>query len=225
MTEPEGKDTTIMIYGQTPWRYTFSTVCISSKLLLTLLNSSRNWSLCCLAEFKCTSISWAPSCALSSFSCNSLFSRWHKVQEFEPLDFWYDSWWDSWWNFWWDFVWTFPAATCPAIDPLNESLVNETFVDENGTLLALNKGGTSGCVHCECDWPDTVSLVFLVLRGTSWQDEVDRWFFKCQRYLISLFSKHVNQRKEGGQKRAKNGQRSFWMPPKSAARLIIILGF
>ena len=27
-----------------------------------------------------------------------------------------------------------------------------------------------------------------------WQDEVGRWFFKCQLYLISLFSKHVNLR-------------------------------
>ena len=46
-----------------------------------------------------------------------------------------------------------------------------------------------------------------------WQEEVGRWFFECQRYLIALFSKHVNLRKEGGQNRAKNGQNSFWMPP------------
>ena len=25
-----------------------------------------------------------------------------------------------------------------------------------------------------------------------WQDEVGRWFFKCQHYLIRLFSEHVN---------------------------------
>ena len=57
----------------------------------------------------------------------------------------------------------------------------------------------------------------LVLGGIQklrWQDEVGRWLFKCQRYLISLvLSNHVNQRWVGGQNWAKNGQRSFWIPP------------
>ena len=46
-----------------------------------------------------------------------------------------------------------------------------------------------------------------------WQDKVGRWFFECQRYLITFLNKHVNQRQVGGQNGAKKGQRSFWMPP------------
>ena len=42
---------------------------------------------------------------------------------------------------------------------------------------------------------------------------VGRWFFKCQRYLISLFSKNVNKRWVGGQRFPKNGQRSLRMTP------------
>ena len=47
--------------------------------------------------------------------------------------------------------------------------------------------------------------------------EVGRWFVKCKLYLISLFSKNVNQRWVGGQKSLKFGQRSLRMTPKDTA--------
>ena len=39
-------------------------------------------------------------------------------------------------------------------------------------------------------WKETLGGI----QKVRWQDEVGRWFFKCQLYLTSLFGKHVNWR-------------------------------
>ena len=51
----------------------------------------------------------------------------------------------------------------------------------------------------------------------AFKNYVDKWFFKCQSYWMSLFSKHINWSYLGGQDRGENCQRSFWMPPKHIA--------